>query len=76
MPIAKKIRVDQAKISISAILNYRVLNDFARNEIGKILEDLGRKYGYGEPNKIVKEFNLDQKLDLKVYCPLCERVKK
>lgn len=74
MSISKHFNAARAKEEIKSMLSRRVHNDFLRNDCGKILNDLGRLYGYDIPNQIVHELGLDQTLGLKMVCPAAETI--
>jgi hypothetical protein len=69
MGISKTFEAIQAKKEIEQMLTKRVNNDYLRNDCGKILNDLGRRYGYDVPNQIIQELNLDKTLNLQLVCP-------
>ena len=69
MGISKYFNANKAKQEIATLISKRVHNDHLKNDCGKILNDLGRMYGYEIPNQIIHELKLDQSLGLKMVCP-------
>lgn len=76
MGISKYFNAQKAKQEIEQMLNKRIHNDFLRNDCGKILNDLGRMYGYEIPNQIIQELKLETTLNLKMVCPAAENIVK
>jgi hypothetical protein len=72
MGISKTFEANQAKKEIEQMLQKRVNNEYLRNDCGKILNDLGRRYGYDVPNQIIQDLNLDKTLNLQLVCPATE----
>lgn len=72
MSISKSFQTIQAKKEIEQLLEKRVNNEYLRDDCGKILNDLGRRYGYDAPNQIIQDLHLDKTLNLQIICPAAE----
>ncbi len=75
MPIGKSLKTYQARQTIEHLLNKTMCKEHQKNECGKVLDDLGRKYGYDTPNQLVVELDLTNKLGIPVVCPIQDKVK-
>ena len=75
MPIGKSFKTTQTKQAIEQLLTKTMCKNHQRNECGKLLDDLGRRYGYDIPNKIVIELDLTSKLEIPVVCPAYDYLK-
>lgn len=75
MAISKTFDAMQAKKEIEQMLQKRVNNSYLRDDCGKILNDLGRRYGYDIPNQIIQELSLDKSLNLQLVCPVTDLIK-
>lgn len=74
MSISKTFEAIQAKKEIEQLIDKRVNNDYLRDDCGKILNDLGRRYGYDVPNQIIQDLNLDKTLNLQLVCPATDLI--
>ncbi len=64
MPIGKSYKTNQVREEIKKLLKSSSCFEYKRNEAGRLLNSLGRSYGYDTPNAIVVELGLDKELKI------------